>query len=383
MKIDAHSLVAIREYLDEMMYSLVDLRLSLEVPRAPTGFLHFETLQQVVERLDQNHQSLFRLFRLGETVDDVSLKAAVPERIRNALSASRLLELDPSGAWRTPSILIIPAEGLYLIVGIPPSYPTATRPCNTWFDLSSYFVANTLPRSLHGQRVLDICSGSGIQSLLCAMRGADSVLGLELNHEAVETARANAILNGLDGKIEFRQSNMLEAVGANEEFDFVVCNTPYAPVLKGVEAPRSFGEIGNSVLRGVPAVLPSHLSDGSRGIIGTWRSVGHGSKTYQMQSIASQLEKEGFAVFAYVDRAPDTLTGVLRILQNDLAQSEGLDSEKVEQLVSNVREMFEKSEQPQDGFYNQLIYFKKGRIESAGSERAIYGLSPPRATAQN
>jgi len=383
MKIDAPSLVALREYLDEMMYSLVDLRLSFEVPTTPTGFPHFESLQQTVKRLDPSHHTLFRLFRIGEVVDDASLRAAFPERIFNALIVTELLEQDSSGAWRTPSLLIVPAEGLYLIVGVPPSYPTGTRPCNTWFDMSSYFIANALPRSLRGQRVLDICSGSGLQSLLCAARGADSVLGLELNREAVETARANAILNGLDDRVEFRQSDMLAAVGASESFDFVVCNTPYAPVIEGSEAPRSFEEIGNSVLRRVPSRLPAHLSGRSRGIIGTWRSVGHGSTTYQMQSIASQLEKEGFAIFAYVDRAPDTVDGVLRILQNDLAQRAGLDPARVEQIVNGVRELLQKPERPVDGFYNQLIYFQKGRIESAGSERAVFGLSPPPPTAQN
>ena len=375
MKIDAPSLTAIREYLDEMMYSLVDLRLSFEVPRTPAGFPHFESLQQAVKRLDPSHHTLFRLFRVGEAVDDASLRAAVPERVFNALIECELLERDESGAWRTPSLLIVPAEGLYLIVGAPPSFPTAARPCNTWFDMSSYFVANALPRSLHGQRVLDICSGSGMQALLCATRGASAV-GLELNPEAVETARANAALNGLDNKVEFRQSNMLAAVGERETFDFIVCNTPYAPVIAGPEPPRSLEEIGNSVLLGVPSKLPAHLSGRSRGIIGTWRSAGYRSSTYQMESIASQLEKEGFAIFAYVDRAPDTADSVLRILQGDLTQRAGLEPERVAEIVNGVRELLRKSEPPIDGFYNQLIYFQKGKIESAGSERAIFGLSP-------
>jgi len=193
----------------------------------------------------------------------------------------------------------------------------------------------------------------------------------------VETARANAILNGLDDRVEFRQSDMLAAVGGSETFDFIVCNTPYAPVIGGDEAPRSLEEIGNSVLRGVPAQLPAHLSERGRGVIGTWRSIGYRSVTYQMQYIASELEKKGFAIFAYVDRAPDTVDGVIRILQNDLSERPGLGPAQAEEIVKLVREMIEKSEQPVDGFYNQLIYFQKGKIESAGSERAVFGLSPP------
>jgi len=377
MKINIASLTALREYLDEMMYALVDVRLSLEVPRLLTGFPQFESLQQALKRLDHGHQTLFRLFRAGEAVDDSSLKTAIPDRALTALTEIELLRRDESGMWRTPSLLIVPAEGLYLIVGVPPSYPTRTRQCSTWFDMSSYFVASALPRSLRGRRALDICSGSGLQALLCAARGADAVVGLELNQEAVETARANAILNGLDDRVEFRQSDMLAAVGGSETFDFIVCNTPYAPVIGGDEAPRSLEEIGNSVLRGVPAQLPAHLSERGRGVIGTWRSIGYQSVTYQMQYIASELEKQGFAIFAYVDRAPDTVDGVIRILQNDLSERPGLGPAQAEEIVKLVREMIEKSEQPVDGFYNQLIYFQKGKIESAGSERAVFGLSPP------
>jgi methylase of polypeptide subunit release factors len=377
MKIHSASLAAIRDYLNEMMYSLVDLRLSFEIGLSPTGFPKFQSLQQIVNRLDPAHQVLFRLFRLGETVDDASVKESVPDRILTALTETEVLIKDEAGGWRTPSLLIVPAEGLLLVVNIPPSYPTASKPCNVWFDMSSFFVAKALPTYLGDKRVLDVCSGSGLQSLLCAARGATQVLGLELHEEAVIASRANAILNGVDGRVEFRQSNVLASLEKGERFDFVVCNTPYAPVIEGPGAPSSLEEIGNSVLLRLLRELQHHLSERSRGILGTWRAIGHQSSTYLMQSIGAGMKKDGFDTFAYVDRAPDTLDGVLRILQTDLEQRAEMQPDRINDIVESVRNLFQKSERPVDGFYNQLIYFQRGKIESATAGQVIFGLSAP------
>jgi len=377
MKIHSLSLAAIRDYLNEMMYPLVDLRLSFEIGLSPTGFPKFQSLQQIVNRLDQSHQVLFRLFRLGEAVDDASVKESVPERILAALIETELLVRDETGGWRTPSLLIVPAEGLLLLVNIPPSYPTASKPCKVWFDMSSYFVAKTLPNYLGDSRVLDVCSGSGLQSLLCAVRGAADVLGLELQEEAVIASRANAILNGVESRVEFRQSNVLSSLDKDERFDFVVCNTPYAPVIEGPDAPSALEEIGNSVLLRLLRELHPHLSEHSRGILGTWRAIGHRSSTYLMQSISAGMKEKGFDTFAYVDQAPDTLDSVLRMLQTDLEQRAEMEPHRVNEIVESVRNLFQKSERPVDGFYNQLVYFQKGKIESATAGRAIFGLSAP------
>lgn len=377
IQIDSSSLAAVRRYLDETMYAVIDLRLSFEVGGSPTGFPSFPALQAAVGRLDTAHQVLFRLFRLGETVDDELLRRTVPERIVTALATTGLLVQTGDSAWRTPNLLVVPLEGMVVLVSVPPSYPTATGPSNVWFDLSSYIVAKALPGSLAGERVLDVCSGTGLQALLCAARGAVRAVGLELSGEAVATARATAVLNGLDGKVEFRQSDLLAALDEEERFDFVVCNSPYAPVIEGPEAPSSLEGIGNSVVWRLLDRLPSHLSERNHGILGSWRAVGYRGSTYQMQAIASRLEKEGCSTVAFVDPAPDTVDGVLRILRNDLEHRSGAEPSQVERAVDGVRRMLQLPESAVDGFYNQLIYFRKGTIESAATPRAVFGLTAP------
>src|SRR5689334_9165561 len=145
-----------------MMYALMDYRLSVNVEMNSVGFPTLRSLRPVGRNLDPEYDVLFRLFRIGETVDDDSIKRALPVNVFDALVELELLERDADKKeWRTPSLLIVPVEGLYLIVGVPPVYTTATRPCNTGFDVSSLIVVKSLPTSLAGLTVLDVCSGSG------------------------------------------------------------------------------------------------------------------------------------------------------------------------------------------------------------------------------
>ena len=361
MKIDHSSLTTIRKYLDEMMYSLVDFRLSYHIEMTSMGFPTLQSLRYAVRQLEPPQRVLFQLFRIGDTVDDESIKAMLPRQVFDALITAELLVRDDTGGWRTPSLLIVPAEGLYLLVGIPPIYSTATRPCNTGFDLSSHIVAKALPVSLNGQKVLDICSGSGIQGLLCATRGANSVVGLELNEEAVTTARANAILNSLEARIEFRQSDKLESLRENERFDFVVCNTPTAPMVDGSSVPSGPEAIGNVVLLDLLGKLRDHLLPHSRGIMAAWRCLGYQSQTYQLKTVASLLASEGFNTVAYVDKAPNTIESILRGLQTELERRPGTQRADAVAIVKRVREALQQPTKPIDGAYNQLIYFTSGR----------------------
>jgi hypothetical protein len=145
VKIDHASLTTLRKYLDEMMYSFMDFRMSFHVEMSSLGFPTIQSLRPALRQLDSAHSVLFRLFRIGESVDDESIRSALPGNVFEALVQSELLIQDETSEWRTPSLLIVPAEGLYLIVGIPPIYSTASRPCNTGFDVSSSIVARSLP----------------------------------------------------------------------------------------------------------------------------------------------------------------------------------------------------------------------------------------------
>ncbi|KQU53340.1 hypothetical protein ASG84_24460 [Rhodococcus sp. Leaf278] len=75
-------------------------------------------------------------------------------------------------------------------------------------------------------RVLDLCTGSGIQAMTAATLGADRVLAVDISQAAVESTRAAARRLGLD--IEARQGDLSVAL-THGPYDVVLCNPPYVP----------------------------------------------------------------------------------------------------------------------------------------------------------
>jgi predicted RNA methylase len=364
---DAAAISYLRSYFEESKYAMVDFRLSLEAPNGPTGFPKFEQLRSVVARLDGVSQVIFRLFRLGEAVDNSTMEKMLPAEVLGAMLRVGLLQQD-GGEWRTPNLLLLPVEGILLFVSVPPSYPTATAPCRVWFDLSSYVFARSLPLELDSHNVLDVCSGSGVQSLLCAKRGARSVVGLELEADAIELAKFNAIFNGVGARTEFRRSDKLQALRPDERFDYFLCNTPYAPMTGGPATASSFAEIGNRTLFDFIDTLPSHLAPHARGAIALWRSVGTRDNNSQRDRVEKCLAEHGLATAVFVDRAQDGLEGVLRILEADVKLRHG--AETTTASVSAIRSLIAAAGDSVDGSYNQLIFFEARPKKGAG----VFGL---------
>lgn len=73
--------------------------------------------------------------------------------------------------------------------------------------------------------VLDLGTGSGICALFAA-RHSGRVVATDINPSAIRCARINATMNGLDGRIAFREGNLFAPVAA-ERFDLVLFNPPF------------------------------------------------------------------------------------------------------------------------------------------------------------
>jgi release factor glutamine methyltransferase len=75
-----------------------------------------------------------------------------------------------------------------------------------------------------GDRVLDMGTGSGVHAILAASKST-SVVAVDINPKATETARFNAILNGVQDRVEVLDSDLFEHVEGR--FDLIVFDPPF------------------------------------------------------------------------------------------------------------------------------------------------------------
>lgn len=73
--------------------------------------------------------------------------------------------------------------------------------------------------------VLDLCTGTGVIALKASLLGARSVIGTDLNPNAVKAARLNQQNLGL-ANVKFLEGDLFEPV-KGQKFDVITINPPY------------------------------------------------------------------------------------------------------------------------------------------------------------
>ena len=77
-----------------------------------------------------------------------------------------------------------------------------------------------------GKSVLDIGTGTGLIALMAAQRGAESVIGVEIDPDAAEQAHQNVLHSPWADRITIRCTDISDFT-AESGFDRIVCNPPY------------------------------------------------------------------------------------------------------------------------------------------------------------
>ncbi|MFF2372596.1 methyltransferase [Agromyces sp. NPDC058110] len=120
--------------------------------------------------------------------------------------------------------------------------------------------------------VLDLGTGCGIQAMH-ASRFAGRVVATDISERALEIARMNIELNGIEG-VEFRLGSLFEPV-AGERFDRVVSNPPFVITPRRDGVPeydyRDGGMVGDGIVEAVVTGVGEHLEPGGVAqLLGNW-----------------------------------------------------------------------------------------------------------------
>ncbi|MGX7679478.1 16S rRNA (guanine(966)-N(2))-methyltransferase RsmD [Jatrophihabitans sp. DSM 45814] len=107
--------------------------------------------------------------------------------------------------------------------------PRGTRPTS---ERAREALFNTLATEMDliGARALDLYAGSGAVGIEALSRGADAAVFVESDHRAAAILHENLATVGLPGAVVHRCSveTYLAAAGADDAFDFVFVDPPYA-----------------------------------------------------------------------------------------------------------------------------------------------------------
>ena len=129
----------------------------------------------------------------------------------------------------------------------------------TGFFLDQKYNRLAVARLARGRRVLDCFTHTGSFALNAAMGGAAHVTAVDISASAIEMARANAIRNGLEDRMDFVTADVFDLLPALAEqggkpYDFIILDPPaFTKSRKTVDsAQRGYKEINLRALKLLP-----------------------------------------------------------------------------------------------------------------------------------
>ncbi len=128
----------------------------------------------------------------------------------------------------------------------------------TGFFLDQKYNRLAVAKLAKGKKVLDCFTHTGSFALNAAKGGAEHVTAVDVSQFAVDTARANAVKNGLDGKMDFVCEDVFELLPRlceqGADYDFIILDPPaFTKNRKTIEsAKRGYKEINYRAMKLLP-----------------------------------------------------------------------------------------------------------------------------------
>lgn len=128
----------------------------------------------------------------------------------------------------------------------------------TGFFLDQKLNRLAVAKLARGRRVLDCFTHTGSFALNAALHGAEHVTAVDVSESAVEMARRNAVLNGLEGRMDFLAADVFELLPRlceeRAKYDLVILDPPaFAKSRRTIHsAERGYREINYRAMRLLP-----------------------------------------------------------------------------------------------------------------------------------
>lgn len=129
----------------------------------------------------------------------------------------------------------------------------------TGFFLDQKYNRRAVGRLAAGKRVLDCFTHTGSFALNAALGGAERVTAVDVSEAAVEMARQNALLNGVEGRMDFLCADVFDLLPRlleekRREWDFIILDPPAFTKSRRTadQAARGYKEINFRAMKLLP-----------------------------------------------------------------------------------------------------------------------------------
>ncbi len=185
------------------------------------GNLRFADWHLAVKNLPLRLKALVELFLLSIEVPSGLVIEILTKECVDVLLANKVISQFKLG-FKSNSYILASHSGLNFFFQV-------SRNPSTYFGDDS-IALSVFQSSRAKEKVLDLCSGSGIQAMKASLR-AEKVDAVEISEEASSIAKLNCSMNGLGGKINIFNKDAVDFLAhSSGGYDLILFNPPLLPI---------------------------------------------------------------------------------------------------------------------------------------------------------
>lgn len=277
---------AIKQYLYDCGYDIYYQKISGIYNYYFNPWQTYEFVQRKLETYDIKIRNMFKLLLLGEPIlEESAINSLGREFIENLLDVNFLIK--NNDILKSDGYSFVAYRERYFVASIPYDYPRCTGKQDIYIGLDSYKLADILPNRKI-DRHLDLCSGTGIQSIMNAANFNEGYV-VEKNKIVMPALKFNIILNGFNEKIKVINGDLFEKI-RNEKFNLITANPPFIPIPDPLDFPMAGagGEDGLKIINRIIEGLNEHLNNNGEAII-IGEAIGNNQSTKLFSELKSKL----------------------------------------------------------------------------------------------
>ena len=211
------------------------------------------------------------------------------------ISLRELLGVISAHEWRKTGVQVLTRDDEE--VRIHPHYGVFSPIRGEYVEL----VLNTpLPRVLNQQsRAFDVGTGTGVLSVVLAMRGIQEIIATDLNERAIACAQENADRLKLNSHIKVMKTDLFP----DDKAALIVCNPPWMPARPSSSLEHAVYDPDSRMLKGFLTGLKNHLLDDGEG----WLILSDLAEHLQLRTreeLLNWIELAGLKVLSRIDTKP-------------------------------------------------------------------------------